>query len=84
MKDPVNALDNLQLHFTNIIKDRIAAGLVKEGEEEVKEEGVPVKEEGVIEIHKDASYTENPMEREDVEDTIKVETMKGLHQLKVR
>ena len=33
---------------------------------------------GSLKVHKDAAFTENPMEREDVEDTVKVETSKLL------
>ena len=29
---------------------------------------------GSLKVHKDAAFTENPMEREDVEDTVKVNT----------
>ena len=35
-------------------------------------------------IHKDSAYTENPMEREDVEETVKVEKLEGIDQLVAR
>jgi len=37
------------------------------------------KDEGNLKIHKDSTFTENPMEREDVEATVKAESIKGLH-----
>ncbi|CAB4062502.1 unnamed protein product [Lepeophtheirus salmonis] len=36
---------------------------------------------GSITIHRDSCYTENPMEREDVEESLKVESLKGLHNI---
>jgi len=32
-----------------------------------------------LKIHKDSTFTENPMEREDVEESVKAESVKGLH-----
>merc|ERR1712121_192523 len=32
-----------------------------------------------LKIHKDSTFTENPMEREDIEEAVKAETVKGLH-----
>jgi len=32
-----------------------------------------------LKIHKDSTFTENPMEREDIEESVKAETIKGLH-----
>lgn len=34
---------------------------------------------GNLKIHKDSTFTENPMEREDVESSVKAESIKGLH-----
>eukprot|EP00096_Caligus_rogercresseyi_P004778 TRINITY_DN1924_c0_g1_i1.p1 TRINITY_DN1924_c0_g1~~TRINITY_DN1924_c0_g1_i1.p1 ORF type:complete len:531 (-),score=159.93 TRINITY_DN1924_c0_g1_i1:105-1697(-) len=36
---------------------------------------------GNISIHRDSCYTENPMEREDIEQQIKVDSLKGLHNI---
>jgi len=36
---------------------------------------------GSLKVHKDAAFTENPMEREDVEDTVKVGTLLSLDSL---
>lgn len=35
--------------------------------------------EGNLKVHKDSTFTENPMEREDVEQSVKAESIKGLH-----
>merc|ERR1712088_661700 len=36
---------------------------------------------GSLKVHKDAAFTENPMEREDIEESIKVESLLGLPDL---
>ena len=33
---------------------------------------------GSLKVHKDAAFTENPMEREDIEETVKVKTLKTI------
>lgn len=63
ISENVIALDNLQTHFMNVMRARIALA------------------DETIKVHKDASYTENPMEREDVEVPIKVENFAGLTEL---
>jgi len=35
--------------------------------------------EKTLKIHRDSMFTENPMEREDVEESVKAETVRGLH-----
>ena len=36
---------------------------------------------GCVEVHKDAGFAENPMDREDVKDTIKLEGVKGFNEI---
>jgi hypothetical protein len=55
-------LDNLEVHYTNILKEQAA-------------------KEQTIKTFKDQAFAENPMDREAVEDVVKVESVKGLHEI---
>ena len=57
----VEEMENLQCHFANIIRERIANDLDKK-----------------LKISKDCEFTENPMERENIEENINAEDIKTL------
>ncbi len=78
----VPELENLQSHFFEVVRERLDRGNNSSaGEEEEEEEEENHKDFGsggddlilgVLKVHKDADYMENPLEREDVEAAIKV------------
>ena len=56
LSHPTPDLANLQRYFTDMVKRRLETS----GDDKS------------LKIHKDAAFTENPMEREDVEEAVKV------------
>jgi len=58
----VEELDNLEVHYTNIIKGQ-------------------AEKDQTVKSFRDTAFAENPMDREAVEDVLKVESIKGMYEI---